>query len=36
MNLLSSGIHPSEDDESDSEATEFSLMDKQERYQIEA
>jgi len=39
MNLLSSGdtfLHPFEDDESDSETTEFSLMGEIERYQIEA
>lgn len=39
MNLLSSGntfIHPFEDDESDRETTEFSLIGEQERYQIEA
>jgi len=39
MNLLSSGdtfLHPFEDDESDSETTEFSLMGEKERYQIEA
>ena len=39
MNLLYSGdtfIHPFEDDESDNETTEFSLMGEQERYQIEA
>jgi len=36
MNLLSSSIHPCEDDESDSEATEFALMGEQERHQIEA
>ena len=38
MNLLSSGntfIHPFEDDESDSETTEFSLMGERERNQIE-
>ena len=39
MNLLSSdvpAIFPFEDDESDSETTEFALMGEQERYQIEA
>ena len=38
MNFLSSGdtfIHPLEDDESDSEITNFSLMGEEERYQIE-
>ena len=39
MNLLSSSdtfLHQFEDDESDSETTEFSLMGEKERYQIEA
>ena len=39
MNLLSSGdrfLCPFENDESDSETTEFALMGDQERYQIEA
>jgi len=39
MNLLSfsdTSIFPFEDDESDSETTEFSLMGEQERYRIEA
>ena len=38
MNLLSSRdtfLHPFEDDESDSETTEFTLMREEERYQIE-
>ena len=39
MNLLSSGdtfLYPFEDDESDSETTEFALMGERERYHIEA
>jgi len=39
MNFLSSDdsfLCPFEDDESDSETTEFALMGEKERYQIEA